>query len=109
MMRRVRSPRLQRGTRLERKGSRTDEHRWTIAADDQGDARAGAEPIDFGEHAPHRAIASAVACGIDRRHRGRVIEQHDEMLADAGRRQPRAGKNERECQRGQAFKDQARW
>ena len=86
MMRRLRRPRVQRGPRFDGERGRAREHRRTIAAADERDARAGAEPIEFGEHAAHRAIAGAFAARVDRGHRRRVVEQHDEMLADAGRR-----------------------
>ena len=107
MMRRRGHPGVERGPGFDDVRGGTRENGRTIAAADERDARAGTEPIEFGENAAHRAIARAVAGRAGRGHRRRVVEQHDEMLADAGGRDPRTGEDEREGERGKALEDQA--
>jgi hypothetical protein len=48
----------------------------------QRDPGPGAKPVDLGSHSPYGAIACALARAIHRSHRSRVVEQHDEVLAE---------------------------
>ena len=101
------APLLQRGTRLEREGagptSTEGRSPLTISV-----TRPPGPRRSIRRARAARAIPRALAGGIDRRHRRRIVEQHDEVLTHAGRRQAGAGQDERECQGRKAFEDQAR-
>ena len=107
MVQGARFPLLQRGTRLERKaaGPASTEGRspLTIRVIRPPGPRRSISP------STRRAARSrALAGGIGRRHRRRIVEQHDEVLTHAGRRQAGAAKDEREGQGRKALEDQAR-